>query len=130
MKIDKTCIVCGKNFIAANSGYCLCSDECRAIRRKQIGRPYNREWCKIHADKRRKESRERQRKHSKKSYCKICNAPLPHGNQKYCLDCLLKAYQNAATHSWAAGVLNSRGYDSEEVKYTIAERRKDESSKM
>lgn len=30
MKIDKTCIVCGKKFIAANSGYCLCSDECRA----------------------------------------------------------------------------------------------------
>lgn len=120
MKIEKTCIVCGKPFTAANPLYCLCSDECRA-KRKAV---YSKNYRKVHAETISAQRRKYYEKyHQKKKYrCKICGAELPNGSQKYCLNCLLKAYQISVTHSWAAGVLYCRGYDKTMIDSKIAER--------
>ena len=126
MKIEKTCIVCGKSFLAANPLYCICSDECRR-KRKAV---YDKRYSETHAEAVKKQRKRYYEKyweqHKKKCYCKICGALLPHGMQKYCLDCLLNAYQNAETHSWASSVLCCRGYDKEAVISEIEERQKND----
>lgn len=126
MKIEKTCVVCGKSFLAANPLYCICSDECRR-KRKAV---YDKRYSETHVEAVKKQRKRYYEKyweqHKKKCYCKICGALLPHGMQKYCLDCLLNAYQNAETHSWASSVLCCRGYDKEAVISEIEERQKND----
>lgn len=46
MKFKKTCIVCGKSFLATNPLYCLCSNDCRA-KRKTV---YKKRYEKTHAE--------------------------------------------------------------------------------
>lgn len=122
MKFKKTCVVCGKSFLAANPLYCICDDECRA-KRKTV---YKKRYEKTHAEAIREQNRKRNKKyreqHKNKYHCKTCGTVLPNGCQKYCLDCLLRAYQSAETHYWAAGVLRCRGYDKVAIDSEIEER--------
>lgn len=53
MKIEKTCIVCGKSFLAANPLYCICSDECR--HKRKIA--YNKRYEKAHIEAIREQKR-------------------------------------------------------------------------
>ena len=48
-----------------------------------------------------------------KSYCKICGVKLPHGSQKFCLECLLKSYKGDDIEKYrhARNILYCRGYD-------------------
>ena len=124
MKVKKTCIVCGKSFLAANPLYCLCSNECRAKRKLVYKNRYEKTHAKAIKEQRKKRNIKYYEQHKKKSYCKICGMPLSHGNQKYCLKCLLKTYQNEKTRSWAYAVLRCRGYDKETIISEIEERQK------
>lgn len=118
MKVKKTCIVCGKTFVATNPKYCLCSEPCRRKRRNAYGRRYKN----THAELIRKQRKKYADLHKKKYHCKTCGEELPNGCQKYCIKCLLKAYQSEETRSWAANVLCSRGYNKEDIYEEIAER--------
>lgn len=122
MKVKKTCIVCGKSFLAANPLYCLCSNDCRA-KRKTV---YKKRYEKTHAEAIREQNRKRNKKYReqrrKKYHCKTCGTVLPNGCQKYCLDCLLRTYQSEEQRSWAKDVLHSRGYDETMIDSEIAER--------
>ena len=42
MKVKKTCIVCGKSFLAANPLYCLCSNDCRAKQKTVYKKRYEK----------------------------------------------------------------------------------------
>lgn len=57
----KKCVVCGKEFEAANYRYCLCSDECRKAREKQYhsGTGYKYIYKPVEV------------------LCKICGKPVP-----------------------------------------------------
>ena len=59
MKFTKTCIVCGKSFLAANPLYCICDDECRA-KRKTV---YKKRYEKTHAEAIREQNRKRNKKY-------------------------------------------------------------------
>ena len=59
MKVKKTCIVCGKSFLAANPLYCLCSNDCRA-KRKTV---YKKRYEKTHAEAIREQKRKRNEKY-------------------------------------------------------------------
>ena len=59
MKFKKTCIVCGKSFLAANPLYCLCSNDCRA-KRKTV---YKKRYEKTHAEAIREQRRKRNEKY-------------------------------------------------------------------
>lgn len=118
MKIEKTCVVCGKSFLAANPLYCLCSAECRAERKAAYGKRYK----KTHAEAIREQMKKYKGRYKKKYYCKMCGIELPNGCQKYCLDCLLNAYQSEERRLWAKDVLHSRGYDEVMIESEIAER--------
>lgn len=124
MKIDKTCIVCGKSFLAANPLYCLCSNDCRAKRKAAYNKRYEKEH--ITREQKRKRNKKYREQHKKKYHCKTCGTVLPNGCQKYCLDCLLRAYQSKEQRSWAKDVLHSRGYDKEAIINEIEERRKND----
>lgn len=119
MKIEKTCVVCGKSFLAANPLYCLCSDDCRAKRKAA----YDKRYKKTHAEAIREQMKKYKGRYKKKYYCKTCGTVLPNGCQKYCLDCLLRAYQSEEQRSWAKDVLHSRGYDEVMIESEIAERK-------
>lgn len=126
MEFEKRCIVCGKSFLAANSLYCLCSNECRA-KRKLV---YKNRYEKTHAEAIREQNRKRDKKyreqHKKKYRCKTCGTVLLNGCQKYCLDCLLRAYQSKEQRPWAYAVLCCRGYDKETIISEIEERQKND----
>lgn len=71
----KKCIVCGAEFDARQANYCICSDDCRRIRRKQTAK----EFFKKHADKKEKymlNAKIAQRRKSK-IYCRICGEIVP-----------------------------------------------------
>ena len=122
MKVEKTCVVCGKSFLAANPLYCLCSNDCRAKRKTVYKKRYEKTHAEAIREQRRKSNEKYRERHKNKHRCKTCGTVLPNGCQKYCLDCLLKAYQKAETHSWAAGVLRCRGYDKVAIDSEIEER--------
>ena len=76
--IKKNCIVCGKEIEVVNPQYCLCSDECRKVRGKQLSekyknspeykeksRLYNARWL------------EKKHKNPKVTPCRICGEPVP-----------------------------------------------------
>ena len=105
MKVEKTCVVCGKSFLAANPLYCLCSNDCRAKRKTVYKKRYEKTHAEAIREQRRKRNEKYREQHKNKHHCKTCGTVLPNGCQKYCLDCLLKACQKAETHSWAVGVL-------------------------
>ena len=65
-----------------------------------------------------------QRKYRIKSYCKICGVKLPHGRQKFCLECLLKSYKgnDIEKHRRARDILYCRGYDREMIEDECEER--------
>lgn len=126
MKIDKTCIVCGKSFLAANPLYCICSDECRHKRKAVHDKRYRETHVEAIREQIRKNNKKYREKHKKKYHCKTCGTVLPNGCQKYCLDCLLRAYQSKEQRPWAKDVLHSRGYDKEAIINKIEERRKND----
>lgn len=71
----KKCVVCGAEFNAKQSNYCICSDDCRRIRRKQTAK----EFFKNHTDKKEEymlNAKIAQRRKSK-IYCRICGEIVP-----------------------------------------------------
>lgn len=75
----KNCAVCGKEIEVVNSGFCLCSDECRKIRRKQLYEKYKK--SPEYEDKRKLQyarQLERIHKNPKVIPCRICGEPIPH----------------------------------------------------
>ena len=95
MKVEKTCVVCGKSFLAANPLYCLCSNDCRAKRKTVYKKRYEKTHVEAIREQRRKRNEKYREQHKNKHHCKTCGTVLPNGCQKYCLDCLLKEYQKA-----------------------------------
>ena len=82
--IKKNCIVCGKEIEVANPQYCLCSDECRKVRGKQLYEKYKK--SPEYEDKRRLYYA-RNHKNPKVIPCKICGEPVPptfNGKNKMC----------------------------------------------
>ena len=76
--IKKNCIICGKELEVVNPQYCLCSDECRKVRGKQLCEKYNK--SPEYEDKRRlwyARNLERKHKNPKVIPCKICGEPVP-----------------------------------------------------
>ena len=80
------------------------------------------ETTKINKEKIR--DKERKRYIHKKSYCKICGVKLPHGRQKFCLECLLKSYKGIDIEKYrrARDILYCRGYDKEMIEDECEER--------
>ena len=137
MTIKKNCVVCGKEIEVANPCHCLCSDECRKARRKQLYekyknspeyedklRLYNARWL------------ERSHKNPKVIPCKICGENVPPtfrenrmSRSHYHEDCVLseaiKAIQEGCKfndkrirRAW-----NTYGYTMSEIVETITEGR-------
>ena len=78
MTIKKNCVVCGKEIEVANPCHCLCSDECRKARRKQLYEKYKK--SPEYEDKLRLYKArwlERKLKNPKVIPCKICGEPVP-----------------------------------------------------
>ena len=78
MTIKKNCIVCGKEIKVTNPRHCLCSDECRKARRKQLYEKYKK--SPEYEDKLRLYKArwvERSYKNPKVIPCKICGEPVP-----------------------------------------------------
>lgn len=76
--IKKQCAVCGKEIEVANPYYCLCSDECRKVRRKQLYEKYKK--SPEYEDKLRLYKArwvEISHKNPKIIPCKICGEPVP-----------------------------------------------------
>ncbi len=72
--LRKQCIICGKEFEVVNLRYCLCSDECRKIRKKmQQSSPEYRQKSNERSKKRK---REKNRLNPKIIPCKICGKPV------------------------------------------------------
>lgn len=63
----KKCIVCGAEFNAKQSNYCICSDDCRRIRQQK----QNAELNKANYEKYKFNAKMAQRRKSK-IFCKIC----------------------------------------------------------
>ena len=72
--IKKNCIICGKEIEVVNPQYCLCSDECRKVRGKQLSEKYKN--SSEYEDKRRLYYA-RKHKNPKIIPCKICGEPVP-----------------------------------------------------
>ena len=108
---DKVCVVCDKPFKAINSRYKTCSAKCRI--------QYDKDMGKIYA-----EAYRNRRKFSTSQYikvekhCKICNALLPHGGQKYCLKCLVNGYikGDKSFRRNCMHILQCRGYSVDDVR--------------
>lgn len=76
--IKKNCIVCGKEIEVVNPQYCLCSDECRKARRKQLYEKYKK--SPEYEDKLRLYRArwvEKNHKNTKVIPCKICGENVP-----------------------------------------------------
>ena len=86
--IKKQCAVCGKEIEVANPQYCLCSDECRKVRGKQLCEKYKnspeyKEKIRLYC------IRQLEKKHENPKVipCKICGEPVPptfNGKNKMC----------------------------------------------
>lgn len=72
--IKKNCIICGKEIEVVNSRHCLCSDECREARKKQLYEKYKN--SPEHKEKNRL-WRARNHKNPKVIPCRICGEPVP-----------------------------------------------------
>lgn len=120
MPYEIVCKICGKPITTINPRYTICSDECRKINNRQNGR----NWALNNPGKISAKSKKYHETHyiSQVHYCKKCGGKLENNRQSYCMDCLLDAYQQKRTHSWAQSVLLSRGYDKEAVLFEIEER--------
>lgn len=72
--IKKNCVICGKEIEVINPQHCLCSDECRRVRRrmKQTAPEY-----RAKANERRRRRYKKQNwEHAKVIPCKICGKPV------------------------------------------------------
>ena len=103
----KLCKWCGKAFEPNSKRKKYCCVECA-----KNGTEKNQRKYRI---KNKEKIREKVRKQyiHKKSYCKICGVKLPHGRQKFCLECLLKSYKGNDIEKYrrARDILYCRGYD-------------------
>jgi endogenous inhibitor of DNA gyrase (YacG/DUF329 family) len=121
--IEVKCPVCGKQFLARQKNYKLCSPECKKIRVKEQN---SSEKYKATAQryKQTKIYRERYKQNleakRKIKFCEICGARLPNANQDFCLDCILDGYQNGSERM--KHILVCRGYDSEMIADEIKQR--------
>ena len=112
MTIKKNCIICGKEIEVVNSRHCLCSDECRKARRKQLYEKYKN--SPEYEDKRRLYCArwlEKSHKNPKVIPCKICGEPVPptfngknrmgrsHYHEKCVLSEAIKAIQEGCKHN-------------------------------
>ena len=75
--IKKNCIICGKEIEVVNPQYCLCSDECRKVRGKQLCEKYKnspeyKEKSRLYCAR----QLERKHKNPKVIPCKICGEPV------------------------------------------------------
>lgn len=124
----KLCKWCKKPFEPDSKHKKYCCEECAEAGQRR----YKKEYKLKNTDKIKKKQLEYYKKHykCKISHCKICGAELPHGKQKYCLDCLLKDFikakeesKKAHTHLFTAyNRLHCRGYDKEAIETKIEER--------
>lgn len=121
--IEVKCPVCGKQFMARQKNYKICSPECKKIRVKE---QYSSE--KYKATRQRYEQTEKYRERYKQNleakrkikFCEICGSRLPNASQKFCLDCILDGYQNG--NERMKHILVCRGYDSEMIADEIKQR--------
>lgn len=120
MPYEIVCKICGKPITTINPRYTICSDECRKINNYQNGR----NWALNNPGKISAKSKKYHEKHYARQvhYCKKCGGKLENNRQSYCMDCLLDAYQQKRTHSWALSVLSCRGLDKEAILLAIEER--------
>lgn len=109
--IKKNCIICGKEIEVVNPCYCLCSDECREIRGKQLYEKYKK--SPEYEDKRKLQyarQLERIHRNPKVIPCRICGEPVPptfrenrmtrsHYHEKCVLSEAFKAIQEGCKHS-------------------------------
>lgn len=114
----KTCKWCKKPFKPNSKHKKYCCVECA-----KNGTEKNQRKYRI---KNKEKIRERVSKRyiHKKSYCKICGVKLPHGSQKFCLECLLKSYKGDDIEKYrhARRILYCRGYDTEMIEDECKER--------
>lgn len=117
--IIKKCRVCGKEFKAKQSNYVVCSSECRENNRKKVALRYyknNEAKLKSCAKDYYKNIKHLKIKHVKK-HCLICNKELNHGNQTFCLECLIigDASPNFEYRQMCKHLLWNRGFSSDEI---------------
>lgn len=114
----KTCKWCKKLFEPNSKHKKYCCVECA-----KNGKEKNRQKYRI---KNKEKIREKQRKRyiRKISHCEICGVELPHGKQKFCLECLLKSYKGDDIEKCrhARSILCCRGYDKEMIEDEYKER--------
>ena len=124
--IEKNCKICGKPFLAKQSNYLICSDECRKINEKYHRNRLSKRYDKDYRRARYGKGTDWYAKHYVKTrvikHCKVCNCELPNGHQTYCLNCLLDMWANG-NKKYAMHVLSCRGYDKTMILDEIAERR-------
>lgn len=127
--VEVKCQMCGKIFLAKQSNYNLCSPECRKARVKQLNRSenYTLQRKNYYKEKRSKGTSYYEKRYAEYSaknrvikYCEICGTELPNGKQKFCLDCLLKGWQNGDKR--CRRILECRGYDATMIREEIDQR--------
>ena len=117
--IVKKCRICGKEFKAKQSNYVVCSSECRENNRKKVALKYykkNETKLKSCAKDYYKSIRHSKIKHVEK-HCLSCGEKLNHGNQEFCLECLIigDASPNFKYRQMCKHLLWSRGFSSDEI---------------
>lgn len=115
----KKCRICGAEFEAANPNYCLCSDVCRKIARKESDKKSAWRYCRqdVVRDRRKIYYREHYKPVGKK--CGMCGDTLPDGRATYCLTCLLKDHAKNPSIVTRKRLYN-RGFDSLMIEEEIA----------
>ena len=114
------CCICGKETTVINSRYRTCSKLCSKVLKKQEMKRWYFE-NKAYRQKHLERVKKRYRKNRKDYFCIVCGSVLPHGNQKFCLNCLLKDYKYG-NRTLAYNRLTCRGYDKEMIDFEVKER--------
>lgn len=114
----KLCKWCGKAFEPNSKHKKYCCVECAKNGMKKNQRKYRIK----NADEIRQKAAAKYIR--KISHCEICGVELPHGRQKFCLECLLKSYKGDDIEKYrrARSILYCRGYDKEMIEYECEER--------